>query len=164
MESYLTKRNIDTTALRAVLMTATAAALAALAIVARPAPARAPTFSLTGAIDPARQYHSATLLADGKVLVAGGYGSGGVGWLVDSQLFDPQKEDFILTGRLITRRAAHTATLLPNGKVLVAGGEEVTGSGFSIVLGSAELYDPASGLFARTGSMATGRELHTATR
>jgi hypothetical protein len=174
MASDLTKRNIDSTAFRGVLMTATAAAFAVLAIVARPTPARAGTFSLTGAIDPARQYHSVTLLADGKVLVAGGYGSGGVGWLVDSQLFDPQKEDyintrrlskgdFILTGRLITRRDAHTATLLPNGKVLVAGGEEVTGSGFSVVLSSAELYDPASGLFARTGSMATGRELHTAT-
>src|SRR5262249_14953710 len=85
---------------------------------------RAGTFSLTGAIDPARQYHSATLLTDGKVLIAGGYSSGGIGWLVDSQLFDPQKEDFIntgrldkgdfiLTGRLITRRDAHTATLLP---------------------------------------------------
>ncbi len=73
MASDLTKRNIDTTAFRAVLMTATAAALAVLAIVARPASARAGTFSLTGAIDPARQYHSATLLADGKVLVAGGY-------------------------------------------------------------------------------------------
>jgi hypothetical protein len=152
----------------------TAAALAVLAILARPASARAGTFSLTGAIDPARQYHSATLLADGKVLVAGGYGSGGISWLVDSQLFDPQKEDyintgrlskgdFILTGRLITRRDAHTATLLPNGKVLVAGGEEVTESGFLVVLSSVELYDPASALFAPTGSMATERELHTVT-
>ena len=97
--------------------TAVMAAIAALALAAIPAPARAGTFSLTGEIDPARQYHSATLLPNGKVLVAGGYGSGGVGWLVDSQLFDPQKEDyintgrlskgdFILTGRLITRRDA----------------------------------------------------------
>ena len=62
-----------------------------------------------------------------------------------------------------TRRDAHTATLLPNGKVLVAGGEEVNDSGFSVLLASAELYDPSSGLFSLTGSMVTGRELHTAT-
>ena len=104
---------------------AIAVALAAFTAVA--APARAGTFSLTGDIDPARQYHTATLLPNGKVLVAGGYGSGGVGWLIDCQLYDPQKGQFGLTGRLTTRRDAHTATLLPNGKVLVAGGEDDNG-------------------------------------
>jgi hypothetical protein len=143
-------------------MMALTAALAALALAA-PAPARAGSFSLTAEIDPARQYQTATLLPNGKVLVAGGYGSGGVGWLIDCQLYDPQKSDFVETGRLSTRRDAHTATLLPNGKVLVAGGEEVNERGFSVLLASAELYDPASGLFSLTGSMVTGRELHTAT-
>ena len=138
-------------------------AIAALALGAAAAPARAGTFSLTGEIDPARQYHTATLLPNGKVLVAGGYGSGGVGWLIDCQLYDPQKSEFGLTGRLATRRDAHTATLLSNGKVLVAGGEEVNEGGFSVLLASAELYDPASGSFSNTGSMITGRELHTAT-
>ena len=127
------------------------------------APARAGSFSLTGEIDPARQYQTATLLPNGRVLVAGGYGSGGVGWLIDCQLYDPQKGEFIETGRLSTRRDAHTATLLPNGKVLVAGGEEVNDRGFSVLLASAEIYDPSSGLFSLTGSMVTGRELHTAT-
>lgn len=134
-----------------------------LALIAAAGPARAGSFSLTARIDPARQYHSATLLPDGKVLVAGGYGSGGVGWLIDSQLYDPQKGDFETTGRLSTRRDAHSATLLPNGKVLVAGGEEVNEAGFSVLLSSAELYDPARGVFERTGAMVTGRELHTAT-
>lgn len=138
-------------------------AIALVTLAAAAAPARAGTFSLTGDIDPARQYHTATLLPNGKVLVAGGYGSGGVGWLIDCQLYDPQKGAFGLTGRLTTRRDAHTATLLPNGKVLVAGGEEVNEGGFSVLLASAELYDPGSGLFANTGSMITGRELHTAT-
>jgi Galactose oxidase, central domain len=142
---------------------ATTALMAALALAAAPVPACAGTFSLTGEIDPARQYHTATLLPNGKVLVAGGYGSGGVGWLIDCQLYDPQKGEFVETGQLTTRRDAHTATLLPNGKVLVAGGEEVNEGGFSVLLATAELYDPASGLFARTGSMVTGRELHTAT-
>ncbi len=136
---------------------------AALRLALHAAPACAGSFSLTGEIDPARQYQTATLLPNGKVLVAGGYGSGGVGWLIDCQLFDPQKGEFVETGRLSTRRDAHTATLLPNGKVLVAGGEEVNDSGFSVLLASAELYDPSSGLFSLTGSMVTGRELHTAT-
>jgi WD40 repeat protein len=139
----------------------TIAMITALTVTATPA--RAGTFSLTAAIDPARQYHTATLLSDGKVLVAGGYGSGAVGWLIDCQLYDPQKGDFVPTGQLSTRRDAHTATLLPNGKVLVAGGEEVNDRGFSVLLASAELYDPASGRFSATGSMVTGRELHTAT-
>jgi len=143
------------------LITATMSAVLALGLAA--APAGAGTFSLTGEIDPARQYQTATLLPNGRVLVAGGYGSGGVGWLIDCQLYDPQKGAFIETGRLSTRRDAHTATLLPNGKVLVAGGEEVNDRGFSVLLASAELYDPTSGLFSLTGSMVTGRELHTAT-
>ncbi len=144
---------------RVITICSLAATLGMLAVV----PARAGGFSTTARIDPARQYHTATLLPDGKVLVAGGYGSGGVGWLIDSQLYDPQKSDFETTGRLATRRDAHTATLLPNGKVLVAGGEEVNESGFSVLLSSAELYDPARGAFAPTGPMVTGRELHTAT-
>ena len=65
-----------------------------------------------------------------------------MGWLIDCQLYDPQKGEFVLTGRLTTRRDAHTATLLPNGKVLIAGGEEVNEGGFSVLLASAELYDP----------------------
>lgn len=142
-------------------MAAVITAVMGLALAA--APARAGTFSLTGEIDPARQYQTATLLPNGKVLVAGGYGSGGVGWLIDCQLYDPQKGVFIETGRLSTRRDAHTATLLPNGKVLIAGGEEVNERGFSVLLASAELYDPGSGLFSLTGSMVAGRELHTAT-
>lgn len=145
------------------MMTAVVTVALAAALTMAAAPARAGSFSLTGAIDPARQFHTATLLPDGKVLVAGGYGSGGVGWLIDCQLYDPQKGEFVPTGRLSTRRDAHTATLLPNGKVLVAGGEEVNERGFSVLLASAELYDPASGRFSLTGSMVTGRELHSAT-
>src|SRR5882724_9193014 len=86
-----------------------AAVAAALVLVATSTSARAGSFNLTGEIDPARQYHTATLLPNGKVLVAGGYGSGGVGWLIDCQLYDPQKGEFGETGRLTTRRDAHTA-------------------------------------------------------
>ncbi len=59
-------------------------------------------------------------------------------------------------GSLSTGRTLHTATLLPNGKVLVAGGAG-NGSGDGFFLRSAELYDPASGIWSTTGSLLTGR-------
>jgi len=60
---------------------------------------------------------------------------------------------------MITPRYFHTATLLTNGQVLVAGGED---SSFEPT-GSAELYDPATGIWTATGSLGTGRQMHTAT-
>ena len=68
-------------------------------------------------------------------------------------------DGFETTGSLETARGSHTATLLPNGKVLVVGG---TGPG-NVSLGSAELYDPASGTWTATGSLAMARRFHTAT-
>ena len=59
------------------------------------------------------------------------------------------------TGNLGTARAFHTATLLPSGKVLVAGGQGTSG-----FLNSAELYDPATGTWTATGSLATARDSH----
>src|SRR5579862_7958344 len=67
--------------------------------------------------------------------------------------------NFTAVGNMTTTRADHTATLLPNGKVLIAGGE---GAGFQ-ALASAELYDPATRMFAPTGSMITPRYSHSAT-
>ena len=99
--------------------------------------------------------HTATLLPNGKVLVAGGYNSG---YLTSAELYDPASGSWSATGSLNTARQAHTATLLPNGKVLVAGGDN--GSGY---LTSAELYDPASGSWSATGSLNTARYFHTAT-
>ena len=104
-------------------------------------PAAAPfTFSNTGSLNTARTVHTATLLPNGKVLVAGGQGASGGNFLSSAELYDPASGSWTTTGSLNTARADHTATLLPNGKVLVAGGynggPELT---------SAELYDPASG-------------------
>ncbi len=66
-------------------------------------------------------YHTATLLPNGKVLVAGGF-NGGFTILTSAELYDPASGSWTATGSLNTARAYHTATLLPNGKVLVAGG------------------------------------------
>src|SRR5205085_398732 len=72
--------------------------------------------------------------------------------------------NFVITGSLATARAGHTATLLLNGKVLIVAGE---GNGAPFVLASAELYDPASGTWSATGSLASARagqpSGHTAT-
>src|SRR5690349_682816 len=65
---------------------------------------------------------------------------------------------FSYTGSLSTARTAYTSTLLQNGKVLVAGGQDASG-----ILASAELYDPATGIWSATGSLHTGRKWHTAT-
>ena len=65
------------------------------------------------------------------------------------------------TGNLRGVRQGHTATLLPNGQVLVAAGVQ-SRTGF-FFLSSAELFDPASGTWRVTGSLATPRSNHTAT-
>jgi hypothetical protein len=118
-------------------------------------PARgANTFENTNSLIGARSGHSATLLPDGKVLVAGGFiGSA----LASSEIYDPATGHWSAAGVLPAARSSHTATLLLNGKVLVAGGS----SGGA--LASAALYDPATGAWTPTGSLATGRYSHTAT-
>ena len=70
--------------------------------------------------------HTATLLPNGQVLVAGGHGNGRL--LASAELYDPATGTWTATGSLATARGYHTATLLPNGKVLVAGGYNGTDS------------------------------------
>src|SRR5690242_13172824 len=91
------------------------------------------TFAATGNMTAARSGHTATLLADGRVLIAGGDAAG------TAELYDPATGTFASTGKMTAARAAHTATLLPNGTVLIAGGAY----GPPRSLGSAELYDPS---------------------
>jgi WD40 repeat protein len=110
-------------------------------------------FEETGSLATARYFHTATLLPNGKVLVAGGGGNSG--YLASAELYDPATGTWTATGSLHTARWIHTATLLPNGKVLVAGGFDT--------LSSAELYDSASGTWTATGSLANPRFSHTAT-
>ncbi|MEO6059490.1 MAG: kelch repeat-containing protein [Candidatus Limnocylindria bacterium] len=115
------------------------------------------TWSATGSMTTARVYHTATLLADGKVLVAGG-GGGSTPVTASAELYDPSSGTWSATGDMITARSLHSATLLADGKVLVAGGHD-PGEAFA----SAELYDSSSGTWSAIGSLTTARTGHTAT-
>jgi hypothetical protein len=119
------------------------------------------TWSNTGPMSTARQYHTATLLTNGNVLVVGGQTSVFAPALSSTEVYDPATGIWNAAASMSTPRYDHTATLLPNGKVLVAGG---TDSGTSSAkLSSAELYDPATGIWNTTASMSTPRSNHTAT-
>ena len=110
----------------------------------------------------ARFFHTATLLPNGKVLVAGGCGDVFCNSaLASTELYDPATGVWTTIAAMATARFNHTATLLPNGKVLVAGG--CTDTDCNTALISAELYDPATGTWTPTGSMSAGRFSHTAT-
>lgn len=113
-------------------------------------------FQPTGDMGTERAAHTATLLANGKVLITGGYNSTSV--LATAELFDPATGTFTATGAMTTARFLHTATLLANGKVLVTNGSDTSGD-----LATAELYDPATGTFTATGTMSEVRSEHTAT-
>jgi Galactose oxidase, central domain len=99
------------------------------------------TFTATGSMSAPRWGHTATLLGNGKVLVAGG--SPGVNGLASAEIYDPTAGTFTATGSMTVAREFHTATLLSDGKVLIVGGV-----GLRPV--SAELYDAVAGTFTAT--------------
>ena len=125
-------------------------------------------FSLTGSMVQGRAWHTATLLRDGRVLIAGGFDvPGGVApasvSLASAELYDPATGRFSPTGSMTTARSNHTATLLADGRVLITGGQGSTeGPDGTFNLASAELY-PATGRFTATSSMMVPRYDHTAT-
>src|SRR5689334_17614778 len=131
----------------------------ALWSLAQPCAASPFAFSYTGSLSTARTAYTATLLQNGKVLVAGGQDAGGV--LASAELYDPATGSWSATGSLHTGRKWHTATLLPNGKVLIAAGFDNNANFNGLV--SAELYDPTTGQWTLTGNLSGGRYSHTAT-
>lgn len=93
---------------------------------------------------------TATLLRNGKVLLAG---AGGAEWnsRISSALYHPDTGTWSASGAMKAPRFHHTATSLPDGRVLVTGGAQSEKSG--PLLASAEVYDPATGTWSATGSM-----------
>ena len=131
--------------------------IAALGLVVSTAiPALAGSFSNTGSMNTARLYHTATLLANGEVLVAGGENYTD-GYLDSAELYNPATGKWTLTGTMTTKRWGPQAVLLENGQVLVAGGGNDNTCCGNPDLASAELYNPSTGKWTATGSMATGR-------
>jgi hypothetical protein len=121
-------------------------------------------FTATGSMHTARERATATLLADGRVLIAGGDqgvcgACGYINILASAEIYDPATGRFSAIGSMTTARTWHTATLLADGRVLIAGGSGELSDG-----PSAEIYDPTTGKFGATGSMTTARGGHTATR
>ncbi len=112
---------------------------------------RAGSLSETAHMQIARASHSSTLLPDGKVLIAGGFGGSGTesNPYRSTEIYDPRTGSFLPAGNMTIGRSGHTATLLKNGKLLIAGGW----TGRYNVRRSAELYDPNTGAFTPTGDM-----------
>jgi hypothetical protein len=120
------------------------------------------TFVQTSSMTSARSGHTATLLPNGHVLIAGGalhlqqqFGAGVI--LASAEVYDPGAGTVRAAGTMKTARRGHTATLLPDDRVLIVGGYGEGGT----ALASAELFDPATETFSPTGSLITARSGHT---
>jgi hypothetical protein len=113
-------------------------------------------FTVIGDMNSPRLDATATLLPDGKVLIAGGFNGD---YLTSAELFDPETNLFKPVAPMNEGRSGHQAVRLPSGKVLLIGG---VGDGWTF-LASAELYDPVQQSFLPVGSMTVPRESHTAT-
>ena len=113
------------------------------------------TFQNTGSMNVERIDHTATLLANGEVLVAGGNNNTS-GYLSNAEVYNPATGKWTPTGNMTVPREGHGAALLSNGEALVAGGINATTNGCT-TLATAELYNPSTGKWTATGSMITGR-------
>jgi len=120
-------------------------------------------FTLTGSMATARLGHTATVLANGKVLVIGGVSTSLSQPTATAEIYDPATGTFTSAGSMSTARAGHAATPLQDGKVLVTGGYTRFTNGKFNASSTAELYDPFTGFFSVTGPMGAARFTHTAT-
>jgi hypothetical protein len=124
------------------------------------------TFTVTGSMSAPREGHTATLLPNGKVLIAGGISQLGptAQSVSTAELYDPSTGSFSATGSMSVPRISHTATLLPDGRVLIVGGNTgIVNQAIAASTTTAELYDPGTGTFTSTAPMSVPRSLHTAT-
>ena len=94
-------------------------------------------------LETARRFEQATVLTDGRIFVAGGYGPNGSP-LSSAELYDPSTDMFSTTGAMPRPRAGGVAEVLPNGRVLVAGGVDASGFGDPCSV----IYSPPTGTFS----------------
>lgn len=131
--------------------------LTALLFLAAPVGSTPGAWSSTPTMFSGHNDAAVALLADGRVLIAGGQSAGNPAVIATAELYDPATGTWSLTGAMTTPRGFASAIALANGKVLVAGGYTPGASA------SAELYDPSTGTWSHTGSMTTARAAYTAT-
>ena len=103
-----------------------------------------------------RRLHTATRLADGRVLIAGGENTNGV--LNQTEIYDPAGNTFSVAANMGAARADHSATLLSDGRVLLAGGRNASGA-----LATTEFFDPTTGTFTSGPALSVARTGHSAT-
>jgi len=123
------------------------------------------TVAWTGSIHTPRWEHTATLLSDGTVLIAGGIDAFNQ-TLASAELFVPNLDgsgSFVPVGDMNAPRVHHTATLLGDGRVLIAGGISTSDLLSSHATASVEIFDPSTRTFALAGDMTIARERHAAT-
>jgi len=117
----------------------------------------AATWKATGALRGSRHAMTATLLASGKVLVAGG-ATAAMDAINSSEIYDPTAKTWTLGLKMVTARSDYASITLGTGKILFTGGEDING----VSINKAELYNPSTGKFTATGNMTATREEHTA--
>lgn len=139
---------------RQVRSTPTLAALLGVLWLTGSATAWAGDFYRTPNMTTPRAFHTATLLEDGKVLIAGGSVTSNTAPVASAELYDPVKGEFRPTGSMHFPRWGHNAVRLANGKVLILGGWIAS---FVQATASAEVYVPATGEFTLVGSMSVAR-------
>jgi len=139
-----------------ILTTPLALAISLLLCAAQVQLTEAKTFSQQPEMTTTRYGHTMTLLANGKVLIAGGYDNSS--YLSSAEIYDPETGSTTKAKNMKAARMNHTATLLVNGKVLLIGGRDGKST-----IGSAEIFDPNSGTFTKVSDAFVARLGHSAT-